>query len=143
MTEKKPIPQEDMHGCGVACTAFVAGKTYHEIRKFFDDKKILHEGVYSLDIVKVLENFGLSYDYAKVSDINYELTMLDGTIVFLPRSEADPVGHWLVRYNGRYMDPWTNRNERYNLNVQAKFIDEIPARPSWVVFPARGKDDRK
>ena len=140
---KKPIPQEDNLGCGVACTAFAAGKTYREVRPLFDDKKILRDGVYSTDIVRVLKNFGLNYDFAKVNDENYHLTLLDNAIVFIPYSKSDPVGHWLVRYNGKYMDPWVNRHERYNLNARADFVDELPSRPEWVAFPTDKKEEEK
>lgn len=137
---RSPIPQEDLLGCGVACTAFVAQKSYGDIRDYFDDEKVLHLGVYCTDIVRVLEVNNINYSFAKLNDDNMDLIEQDGVIIFISRSKTDPNGHWLVRWHGKYMDPWLNRNERCNLDVKAGLVDELKSKPEWAVYPSCYKE---
>ncbi len=106
--------------------------------------------MYCPDIVDFLAQHGLGYDYAKLSnkvDDQYcdssrvtgelefgHLARREMSIVFLPPSDDDPVGHYLTCYAGKYMDPWANRHEKYNLKVRAEFIDKLPRNPNWVIF---------
>jgi len=145
--KKKPVAQEDLNGCGVACIAFVANKTYEEIRELVDDYKIVTAQLYCYDIQIILEKLGLKYYYC-TTEKNFlpnititdngmnELCKANNAIVFIPPSPDDPVGHFLVGYQGKFMDPWINRHNRCNLSAKAGFIDKLPRSPTWLLIPS-------
>jgi hypothetical protein len=99
---KDIVTQEDIFGCGVACTAFILGISYKEAKTFFCANKIKEYGCDCIDICNAL---GSNYSY-----FPYTGEVPNNSIVFLGRSKFYNVGHYVVRYNDQWMNPWMYGN---------------------------------
>lgn len=132
---KEPVVQLDSLGCGVACAAFVLGKSYNEVRPLFNSNRNF-QGVYTPTLVKVLNTNGLNYTRRKVNYKNRHLSEIDNAIIFIDSSCGYDEGHYLARYNGKFMNPWVNFPENHDLSqASAAFVNELPGEPLWVVYP--------
>lgn len=129
----KSVTQEDMMGCGIACVAFVLGKSYAFTKKLFDkpDKSALR-GFLCSELVKGLKKGGRRYAYAKVGPKNKSLLNKSGTIVFLKRDKKFPSGHYIVRGENGWMNPWIN----FPCVIPAKsgFEKKIPGESQWIIY---------
>lgn len=131
---KVPIRQKDNLGCGIACLAFVANRSYEEIVNDLGKEKI-KKGLYCREIVQYLKKLG----YAK-TECHYlkskwrKKIYQNKTIVFI-RSKKYPYGHYLVRYKNFWMDPWINfLKEKEIKNAKAGFRKRLPGTPIYGIF---------
>jgi len=92
----KPIRQEDSMGCGVACVAFIVGKSYKTTKNNLlkNRQKALKQGYLCKELVEALKRAGLTYTYHY---LKHTLKYKDSTIVFIKRSKRYPRGHYLVK----------------------------------------------
>ncbi|MDO8657870.1 MAG: hypothetical protein Q7K55_03965 [Candidatus Levybacteria bacterium] len=130
----KPVKQEDGLGCAVACVAFILKIPYSEALDLFDDGKRRVKGIanfYCPEIVKILKNSGLTYSWKKLSYKNIELVNGSYSIVFIKRSKSHPYGHFLARYNEKWMDPWINLPKK---SIKAGFREDLPGDPTYVIY---------
>lgn len=130
----KAIKQEDGLGCAVACVAFVLSIPYSEaLTLFADGKRRVKEeaNFYCPELVKILHNAGHNYSWKKLSKNNLELIKRDYSIIFIKKSKNHPYGHFLARYNEKWMDPWINLPER---NIDAGFRNKLPGEPTYIVY---------
>ena len=130
----KPIKQEDPFGCAVACVASVLGIGYQEALNIFryGNKKAKTTGFYCKEIVKVLENKGLKYEYSYIKSKIKKKIYQDNTIVFLRRSHRYPEGHFLCRKGNFWMDSWVNFPTKVK---KAGFRKRLPEKPIYVIYP--------
>lgn len=126
----EPVTQEDLAGCGIACTAFVLKKTYSETKKLFDESLASFEGYYCEDIVKALALQGMKFSYIEYSG---EKDIREGSIVFIGRDEKYPIGHYLVKTARGWMNPWINFP--CITPAESGFQKEIPGKIEWVIYP--------
>lgn len=126
----KPIRQEDLMGCGVACTAFVLSISYKEALGLFPNgkRKAKTVGFLCEDIVYTLRKHNPKYQY-KYIKIKKEIYK-PGTIVFLRRSKKYLAGHYIARSNHKWMDPWINFPDT---NIKAGFRKRLPGKPIYVI----------
>lgn len=130
----KAVKQEDNLGCAVACVAFVLKLPYsNALTLFKDGKRRVKEkaSFYCPEIVQILKTSGLNYSWKKISVSNLSLTKNNYSVVFIKKSKSHPFGHFLVRYNEKWMDPWINLPEK---NIKAGFRNELPGDPTYAIY---------
>ena len=59
-----------------------------------------------------------------------------GVIVFLEKSEEYPMGHYLVRANDKWMNPWVNYPE---INpAKSDFEKATKGKVEYIIYPLEG-----
>ncbi len=93
----KPITQQDLMGCSIACVAFILGVSYEKTKNYFKGLgSPMKTGYWCKDVVKALSRAGLNYDYKYTKR---KMDFKGGTIVFIKRSRKYPVGHSCFGFN--------------------------------------------
>ena len=136
-TFPKPIVQEHLLGCAIACTAFILGSNYKSTIKFFKNgkKRARNLGFYCKEIVEVLNNSKGNFEYRYIKDKMKRKIYQDNTIVFIKRSKQYPVGHYLCRFKGFWMDPWINSPKNKNIKEAiAGFRKRLPGKVIYAIF---------
>ena len=130
----KPIKQENEFGCAVACAAAVLQVDYLNALKLFSDgkKKAQNTGFYCREIVDVLTDQGLRYEYKYIKPKLRKRIYKEGVIVFLRRSRRYPEGHYLCRKGNFWMDSWINFPSEKR---EAGFRIRLPEKPIYVIYP--------
>jgi len=133
---KHSITQKHEFGCGVACTAFVSGKSYSKIVSLLDKKKAGSTGFYCKDLMSILLKLGFKYEYKYLKPKLKRKIYKDGVIIFVKRSKKYPSGHYLVRYKSHWMDPWINFRKNANIiNAKSGFRKRVPGKAVYALFP--------
>lgn len=106
----KPIRQENLLGCAIACVVFVLKVNYQDVLDLFDygEKKANSIGFFCIEIIMALEKVSLRYEYNYIKYRTRWKIYKPNIIVFLKKSKNYPLGHYLCRANGNWMDPWIN-----------------------------------
>ena len=130
----KLIKQENPFGCAVACVASVLGIDYQEVLNLFSGgrNKAKTTGFYCKEIVEVLENEGLRYEYKYIKPKVRKKIYQHRVIIFLRRSKKYPEGHYLCRIGKRWMDPWFNFPAEKR---EAGFRKRLPEKPIYLIYP--------
>lgn len=132
---EKPVVQRHELGCGIASTAFVLGRSYKQAVKLFDIKKATNLGFYCKDLIKALKDSTFDYEYKYLKPKLRRKIYQKGTIVFIERSKSYPVGHYLARGDGSWMDSWINlKTDKDIKNAQAGFRKRLPGKPIYALF---------
>ncbi len=131
----QPIKQEDNFGCSIACLAFVVNKTYKEVVENLGKEKAKKEGFYCREIVEYLKKLGYQAQFHYLKPRWRKKIYKDKTIVFIKRDKRYPFGHYLVRYQDLWMDPWINFSKDKKIkNAKAGFRKRLPGKPVYGVF---------
>ena len=128
----KPISQETIMGCAVACCASLSGLSYKKMQDYFDNGKLKEQttGFYNKDIVSALNRVGIKAKGYSIKGWGNKKIMI-GTIVFIKRSKKYPKGHFLLKTKRGWMNPWMNYP---NINpARAGFQKELPGKVDWVI----------
>lgn len=129
------ITQRDPYGCGLACIAFLLHKEYREIIKFINHSKAKNYGFTCKELVSLLTRLGLNYEYKYLKPRLRSKIYSSGTIVFIKRSKRYPSGHYLVRCQDSWMDPWINFSTNDKLNeAKSGFRKRLPGKPIYALF---------
>ena len=131
---RKSITQEFDYGCGIACFAFATNQTYQQAAEWLGEEQASSNRFWCRDLAAALNRYGLNYvsKYAKPSVM--EKATLEGTIVLLRRSKEYPVGHYLIRHEGRWMDPWINLPDNHDIaQARSGFREVLPGEPMYVL----------
>lgn len=128
----KIVTQESPMGCGVACCASLASLSYKQMRKHFEKGEIKDctTGFYNKDIISALSKVGfLAKGYSAKRRGNKRIN--PGTIIFIKRSKDYPEGHFLLKIQRGWMNPWIN----YPHIKPAKggFQSKLPGKIEWVI----------
>jgi ABC-type bacteriocin/lantibiotic exporter with double-glycine peptidase domain len=108
---KKYIKQEDSMGCGIACVAYVLGISYEKAVNLFTQKqKRETRGFTSKDITEAIKMFSVNYKSVYVGR-EKEPRIENNSIVYVPKCDYFPYGHYLVKIQDGYMDPFINLHE--------------------------------
>jgi hypothetical protein len=132
------VKQEDPMGCGIACVAFVLGISYKEATKLLT----LPEKRKTLGIAQVIYeklSRGGSYDsfsryVGRLDDTRVEI----GDIVYVKKCKMFPSGHYLVKINGGYMDPFINMGEVVGDYTRAKAGKRFPLKERITMITRKG-----
>jgi len=127
----RAVAQKHLMGCGIACIACVSGINYSKTIKLVESKNASTKGYYCKDIINALRKLRLKYDYKKVTYKTKKYLKKEGSIVFIKRSSEYPKGHYLVKVNKGWMNPWINYP---SMPAKAGFNKELPGKAQWVIF---------
>ena len=141
---KQAITQQDEMGCGAACVACAAGVSYEKAVSILGKAKAQTTGFYLRDLTDGLKRLGLDYQYKHVKPSLKPLVYQEGSIVFIRRSKRYPYGHYLIRHNGQWMDPWINLlSDKQIEHARAGYRMRLPGRGQWVVFVSENPSSHK
>ncbi len=133
-----PIVQKDPFGCGIACVAFVSNRDYTNVASLFKKSQAQSRGFSCRELQTCLSKFGLRYSYKYIKSKLMNHIYADLVIVFIKRSTRYPSGHYLVRLQGRWMDPWINICKNSNVEfAKSGFRKRLPGKPIYALIPAR------
>lgn len=132
--------QKDINGCGIACLANLLNKEYDFVKKDFEKKLYpIDKGINVADMVWYLKTQKLEYSskFFNQKTINSKeasaYSKINHSITLIAKSEKYPIGHYLLKVEGGWVDPW------YNLpsidNVHAGLRKKLPANPWYVLYP--------
>lgn len=130
---EKPITQQAPAGCAVACVASLLGTNYKNALSLFRDGKNRHftSGFYNSDILEVLGKKNMKGVAKHITKTSPGDIYKEGTIVFMKRGGKYPIGHYLLRKDNQWMDPWINFP---NINpAKAGFRKRLPAEVQYVI----------
>ena len=133
---RESITQEFDYGCGIACFAFALNITYKEAAALLGPKQAASTRFWVRDLVNELRKQGKPYRAKYVKPYLRRKIYETGTIVLIRRSKRYPTGHYLIRYDGMWMDPWINLVVSKNI-AQAKsgFRMRLPGNPMYALLP--------
>lgn len=126
----EPIVQEDDYGCGVACVAFVLTIPYKKAVLLFKEGEIRVKGIpdfYCREICEILGEYSYKYIKPRLRNRIYA----GGTIVFIKKSGKYKYGHYLVRFENKWMDPWINFPDEQRI---AGFRNRLPGKPIYMIY---------
>lgn len=133
---KKSITQETDYGCGIACFAFVADLTLAQAAGYLNRSGKTRDGVHLMILLEAMNSYGLASIRKYVKSHLLDRINEEGTIVLTKRSKEYPVGHYLVRYENQWMDPWLNFLDNKDVkNAKSGFRDELPGEPVYAILP--------
>lgn len=137
----RAVTQEHISGCAIACVAALLGISYKRALKLFTHPEYaISRGYYRKEIVQALSKAGKNYGYRKVTAKNRHLIRMDGAIVFLKTGKKYPIGHYVVRLKGRWMDPWLNH---LIINpAKGGFRKRLPEKAQWVIYPVESPSEK-
>ncbi len=134
----KSITQKHTFGCGAACIAFASGKSYEKIIELLDENKATKQGFYCKELVEVLQKLGKEYEYKYIKPRILPHLDKPGSIVFMKRGKIYPAGHFVIKSEKGWMDPWINFSKNQNISeAKSGFRKELPEKPIYVLFKIR------
>lgn len=109
--KNKSVTQLDCMGCGIACVAYVRDISYKEAKNLFDcPNKASTKGYTIKHINNALFKFGLNYKSKYIGRVEvYEIK--DKSLVYFKKCYNFPYGHYMVKTELGYMDPFINLRE--------------------------------
>lgn len=134
----KLVPQQDGFGCGFACLASLLDISYNEILSLVADgeNKAKHHGLYCQDIVIFLRANGFVDAYFQSLKPNMKGRIYkNGTIVYIKKSKKYPAGHYLLRIDDKWMDPWVNFVDDPDVtHSKPGYRKRLPGTPIYGIF---------
>lgn len=126
----KTVVQEDGFGCGVACVSSLLQISYKDALKLFQNgkKKATVCGFSPKNIVSALQKAGLKYKTKYIKKKKIEI--INGSIVYVGRCKKYPFGHYLLKTEKGWMNPWINLP--YEPRI-AGFSKRIPAKIVYII----------
>lgn len=132
---RKSITQESDYGCGIACFAFATKSTYKEAEQFLGNEQAKSERFWCSDLASELNRAGRRYTHKYVKPKLRNKIYKEGTIVLIRRSRNYPFGHYLIRHNKLWMDPWINLPfDNKIINAISGYRKRLPGKPMYVLF---------
>lgn len=130
----KPIRQEHSYGCGVACVAFILQTDYATILNTIEKGKYKAEniGFFCKELTSLLNNRGNAYKWRYIKPKLRKIIYASNVVVFIKRSKKYPAGHYLVRFDDRWMDSWINFPD---FPIKANFRKRLPGKAVYAIIP--------
>ncbi|HLD04015.1 MAG TPA: cysteine peptidase family C39 domain-containing protein [Candidatus Dojkabacteria bacterium] len=130
---RNPIRQENLAGCGLACVAFIVHKNYQVLVPLIKQEQIDldYKGMFCRDIIKLLEQFGITAKLRYLRLQTDPLLSKEWVIAYVNRTAKYTAGHYLVRYQGKWMDSWINYPEI--IKIRAGFRKKLPGKVNYVI----------
>jgi hypothetical protein len=132
------VPQEHALGCAVACVAARARISYARAHLYFHSRELAWtRGYYCSEVTEALARAGFNYTYNKCStnenrDLIARFGERVGTIAFIAPGLFYPVGHFLLRVPGGWMNPWLNFPRIHPL--EAGFQPHLVGELSYLIY---------
>jgi len=130
---RNPIRQENLAGCGLACVAFIVQKNYRALVPLIKQVPIDldYKGMFCHDIIKLLDQFGITAKLRYIRSQTDPLLSKELVIAYVKRTAKYTAGHYLVRYQGKWMDSWINYPEI--IKVKSGFRKKLPGKVNYVI----------
>jgi hypothetical protein len=136
MIMKNSITQEFDYGCGIACFAFALGIPYKQAAMQLGNKQANSTRFWVKDFVTALNNAGKSYQLKYVKPHLRKQIYQEATIVLIRRSKHYPRGHYLIRHDNQWMDPWINLPFNKDIaRAKSGFRKRLPGSPMYALIP--------
>jgi hypothetical protein len=133
---KQSITQEFDYGCGIACFAFATNMTYKQAVHYLGSEQANSNRFWVKDIVVALNGYGKTYKSYHVKPCVRQMIYKEWAIVLIHRSKHYPVGHYLIRYNSKWMDPWINLPFNKDIShAKSGFRQRLPGSPMFAIIP--------
>jgi len=133
---RKSITQEFDYGCGIAYFAFALNISYQQSVKLLGPKQTVSNRFWVKDFTTALNRAGLKYKSQHINGKLRRSIYNAGTIVLIGRSKNYIAGHYLIRYNGQWMDPWINLPfDKDIAKAKSGFRKRLPGSPMYALFP--------
>lgn len=134
----KLVKQIHDFGCGIACVASLLGIKYSDAILLFENGKkraATMPNFYCKEIVSILNSTGISAEYKYLKPRIRSRIYNPGTIVYIGKSTRYRFGHYLLRTETSWMDPWHNMSkDKCVTNAFAGFRRRLPGRPIYAIF---------
>ena len=137
--------QKDLKGCGIACIANLLNKTYDEVKRDFENKFYkIDRGVKIFDIVNYLKTLGLEYkskffnqseEHKHKRNEASTFSHIPNSITLIAKSDVYIVGHYLLRIENGWIDPWINIRFAPLAHAKAGVRKELPGNAWYVLYP--------
>lgn len=132
---KESITQEFDYGCGIACLAFALDMTYQQAANYVGNSQANSNRFWVRDLTIALNKSGKGYVSKYVKPHIATKIYHEGTIVLIRRSKRYPAGHYLIRHNGYWMDPWINLPINRNIaQARSGYRAQLPGKPMYALF---------
>lgn len=132
---RKSITQEFDYGCGIACYAFALGLSYSDASEKLGEQQAISDRFWVKDLRMALNNAGLLYTSRHIKNGTKQV-YAEGTIVLIRRSKRYPTGHYLIRHDGYWMDPWINLPFSNDITkAQSGFRKRLPGSAMYALEP--------
>jgi hypothetical protein len=129
----KPITQNHILGCGVACVASIIGASYaRALSLFANPTHAQTKGFYCRDLVAALKKRNKFYAYKFLKSNRDPILKKPGTIVYTLPNQKYHRGHYLVRTQNGWMNPWVNCPEI--ASAKSGIVKRLPAKANYAVF---------
>lgn len=134
---RQSVTQEFDYGCGIACFAFALGVSYKQATHLLGKAQSSSNRFWVKDLEQALNDNGLRYKrYFVKEHVKLRLNE-EGAIVLIRRSNIYPAGHYLIRHQGTWMDPWINLpKDRDIRNAISGFRKQLPDEAMYVLLLA-------
>lgn len=129
------VTQLNSYGCGLACVAFVTERNYQVVLKLTKKDQANSKGFTCKELVELLSTYDKEYSYKYLKPKLKKKIYQDKVIVFIKRSKKYPAGHYLVRSDGMWMDPWINFQTNKSIKeAESGFRKRLPGKPTYFLF---------
>lgn len=129
------VQKHDM-SCGLACVAFVTKQPYDKLAAEQFPAKLNWYGFLCPELVEVLKQSGLNYGWKKLPENERDGEFNNGDIVFIEPSPSHKGGHFLVKTEKGWMDPWINLDANHPdvSKAESGFRDSLPGRAEYIIY---------
>jgi len=126
------IAQEDDYGCGVACVANRLSIPYKNALSLFSEPGLAVDGkhCFARDVVTALQNAGLQSEHKFIKPKLRKNIYQPSSIVFICKNKRYPAGHYLLRVEGGWLDPWVNLPVKPRM---AGLRKRLPGTPTYLI----------
>ncbi len=135
----KPTAQQHYFGCAFACLATLLKIDYEQAFNLIDGAEdiALNRGLWCKEVTSILQQNGFANSHYKYLKPRLKKSIyIDGTIVFIKRTKTFPVGHYLIRVRGQWMDPWINWQKNPDASfAESGFRKKLPSKPIYAIYP--------
>lgn len=130
----KTVSQEHPLGCAVACVASLSNTSYKQALNLFDDPELAwNRGFYCSEIVKALAQLEMNYTFEEYKTAKHSKKInKPGSIVFIEPNSKYPAGHFMLRLENGWMNPWANFPQM--IPVESKVEKKLPGDISYIVY---------
>ena len=108
---KKSVVQRDSMGCGIACVACVCDISYDKAKSLFKFPENANTKGYTIKAInEALASYGLKYKSKYIGRAR-DYKIKENSIVYFKKCKIFPYGHYMVKTDHGYMDPFINLHE--------------------------------
>jgi hypothetical protein len=130
-----PVTQEHAMGCAVACVASRCGISYQKALSLFTHKEhAWTRGYYCREVVDAFAKMDLMYGFEEYDSKRNASPLIKktGTVVFVGVNKKYPAGHYLLRTQNGWMNPWSNFPQMSD--AQSEVCRMLPGKATYLLY---------